>query len=129
MFSIFLTFVAAAPVPAEDWTPRTFKVARPKDAGPGAVAVAVSADGKRVAAGFNGGGTGADGTRGAVRVWEVETGKLVTAAPTRGDILKVAFGPDGKSVVWGRAEADDYVFVRGFGGAVFTRSYETPGGA
>lgn len=134
MLSILTICLVAAPVPAEDWTPRTFRVAKPKEAGPGAVAVAVSADGKFVAAGFNGGGPGAGGSRGTIRVWEVETGKLLMAAPTQMDILKVAFGPGGKSVAWGRlispsgAEGNS-VFVRGFGDNLFTRGYESRFGA
>lgn len=126
MIPILFAFFAAAPVPAEDWTPKTFKIAKPNDAGSGAVAVAVSRDGMLVAAGFNGGGSGGGGTRGGVRVWEIETGRQVMGVGTQGDLLKVAFGPGSKSVIWGRVHTDECgTFVRGFGGNLFTRSYDT----
>jgi WD40 repeat protein len=135
MLSILAICLAAAPVPAEDWTPRTFRVGKPKGAEQGAAAVAISADGKLVAAAFNGLGPGAGGTRGSVRVWEVETGKQVMGVGAQGEFLKVAIGPDGKSVVWCRMfaalDGPDYnrVFVRGFGDKLLTRTHNSQYGA
>ncbi|MBA4062512.1 MAG: hypothetical protein C0501_02175 [Isosphaera sp.] len=131
-----LALVLAAPVPAEDWSPKTFTIPRPKDAGRSAMAVAASADGKLVAAGFNGMGPGAGGAKnGAVRVWDADTGALVATIPTHGDVLKLAFGPDNKSVVWGRVYTpgdsvdDDKVFVRGLDPDARPRVYDTRSGA
>src|SRR5262245_30599575 len=66
------------------------------------MAVAVSSDGRQVAAG---GGTG--GGKGGVSVWDTQTGKAAwSATDIAKEVLAVAFAPDGSSLAVGSADGE-----------------------
>ncbi|QDU96754.1 WD40 repeat domain-containing protein [Lignipirellula cremea] len=70
-----------------------------------AQSVAFSLDGKRVAAGFGGAGTGRlpiGATSGGVAVWEIETGKRLLWSPIYGDLIRLGFLHAGSVVFFSR---------------------------
>lgn len=74
-----------------------------KHAGPNASAVALSADGSRVAAGYGGDwvpGTSPMVPRGRAVVWDRKTGNQLHAFKQIGDILRVEFSPDGRYLAY-----------------------------
>jgi len=97
----------------------TVEVPRAEHHLPNAQSVAFSPDGRFVAGGF--GGPGRAQTRvapatGRVVVWEAATGRVVRWWPEHGDILRVAFDKDGRSLAYTRIytpgdSVDDDKFV------------------
>ncbi|MFO0911398.1 MAG: WD40 repeat domain-containing protein [Pirellulales bacterium] len=74
-----------------------------KHAGPNAAAVAISADGARVAAGYGGDWTGYQPLRdpsGGVAVWDRQTGQQLYSTKQIGDILRVEFSKDGRYLAY-----------------------------
>lgn len=91
----------AGPGAVRVWDARTGRMLRRLgDPAEQVMAVAVSADGRRVTA-----GCGIEGGKGALRAWDAATGAaLWSAADDAKEVLAVAFAPDGSSVACGGAD-------------------------
>lgn len=92
-----------APAPAP--MPETVIIPARQHSKDNAQAVAFSPDGKRVAAAFGGPSNGRfplEPRGGGVAVWDTATGKLLAWAGEYGDIIRLEFSPDGKSLLYGR---------------------------
>lgn len=105
------------------WDARTGRLLRRLGGGPEqGMAVAISPDGRRVAAG----GAGADGA-GVVRVWEAAAGAPVWSARERAaEVLAVAFAPDGSLLA--TAGTDGVVRLRSPDTGTVVRSLPGHGG-
>lgn len=68
------------------------------DPGERVVAVAASADGRRVAAATSANARGREDPREVTVVWDVATGKVLTRVPQKREVRHVALSPDGRLV-------------------------------
>ncbi|MBX9790100.1 MAG: WD40 repeat domain-containing protein [Pirellulales bacterium] len=85
--------------------PDVLMIARPADAGPSPQCVAISTDGKLVAAGFGGGTNGRfplEPRGGGVAIYDREAGKRLHFAPEYGDVIQLQFSGDGHSLIYTR---------------------------
>jgi WD40 repeat protein len=104
VYSLLFAFGLHSPLAADKDTQPVVIPAK-KHPGGNAEAVAVSADGKYVAAGFGGPTSGRFPLKpkgGGVFVWDRKTGQQVFARGEFGDIIKVGFSRDGRYLAYGR---------------------------
>lgn len=97
---LFLAWSAAGVVALEP-----LKIALAKHTAPNAQSVAISPDGKFIAAAFGGPSNGRfplQPTTGGVAVFQRDTGERVSFAGQYGDIVSLQFVADGKSLLYGR---------------------------
>ncbi len=102
--TLFLVLAAAAPQ-AEKAEPKPLVIPAKKHAGHNAQSVAISADGRYVAAGFGGPSNGRFPLKpngGGVFVWERQTGKPIFSRGEYGDVIKVGFSSDGRYLAYSR---------------------------
>ncbi len=100
-----LFLVLAAAPPAEKPEPKPLVIPAKRHAGDNAQSVAISADGRYVAAGFGGPSNGRFPLKpkgGGVFVWERETGKPIFSRGEYGDVVKVGFSADGRYLAYSR---------------------------
>ncbi|MGE3808012.1 MAG: WD40 repeat domain-containing protein [Gemmataceae bacterium] len=103
--TLSLALALTAPVTPPDDGQKALVIPAQEHAGGNAQAVALSADGKYVAAGFGGPSNGRFPLKpngGGVFVWERTTGKQVFARGEYGDILQIGFSHDGRFLVYSR---------------------------
>jgi WD40 repeat protein len=102
--SLCLMLAPAVPSQTQDGA-QPLVIAAKKHPGGNAESVAVSQDGKYVAAGFGGPTNGRFPLKpngGGVAVWERESGKQVFALGEFGDVIKIAFSRDGRHLAYSR---------------------------
>ena len=105
------------------WDMRTGRLLRQLgDSAEQVMAVAISADGRQVAA-----GGGAASGAGSVRMWDATNGALLWSASDHAkEVLAIAFAPDGQSLATG--SADGSVVVRGAATGKSERTFAGPSG-
>lgn len=98
--------------------------------------LAFTADGKRLAA-----AAGEPGVAGEVRIWNVETGRMISAIPAHSDaVYSVAISPDGSTLatgsydqlikLWelsGRSPGKELLTLKGHNGCVFDLAFRPDG--
>ena len=105
MLLAMLPAVLRGDEPAGDSSRAVVVVPRSPDAGPPAQCVALSPDGKLVAAAFGGGTNGRfplEPRGGGIAIFDRATGERLHFAPEYGDVIQLQFSADGQSLVYTR---------------------------